>query len=146
MSEETSLDPEALKAALRHAERLRAGLLDRVADLTDQIADLDTECEGLTMAIARHGTFAPGEIRSVDPCNVAMPRTDAIVMVLSKARRAMRPTEVVEDLHAMGRDDEYNDVCAALSYLKRKERAYTAKRGMWVLGQPAAWEESDGLF
>jgi hypothetical protein len=123
---------EALTAALEEERVLR-----EQRDLIDKkLADVETELRGLRMAIERHtaatrGTVVVGaELRA--PGELA--RTDAIMMVLRKAERPLNPSEVVEALHDLGRDDEYNAVSAALAHLARTDRAYSASRGQWRAG------------
>jgi hypothetical protein len=74
---------------------------------------------------------------------LSMDRSSAAEQILRTAARPMAPVEVSKRLNALGRDDAYEAVNAALAYLKRSGRAHTPRRGQWVIGPKPEIESSE---
>lgn len=131
---------EALKAALEEQRLLR----EQQSQIGQRVAELETEVQGLHMAIARAGNGAGAATALVDstlpPTDLS--RTDAIWRVLREAKGPMSPSEVQAALHDLGRDDDYNAVSAALAYLARNKRVHSVGRAQWV-GGPKAEQVGD---
>jgi hypothetical protein len=138
------VDIDALKAALVVADFRLTEIRNEWQVLSERLTDAQAERDGLALAIRRHGIAA---INRVDPV-LGMNRSDAVQHVLNNSVHAMTPGEVHQRLVERGRDDAYNDVTAALAYLKRKHRAYTESRGKWRVGDPhhETPDMSDELF
>jgi hypothetical protein len=129
---------EALQEAVTQERRLRA----KRDEIDKELADLEVEVRGLRMAVERYSHAAPNQDRlPIEVSAVLMngdllqaPRTDAVRVVLQPATSPMRPTEIVSQLHELGRDDDYAAVSAALAYLHRVDRVHSVGRGQWVWG------------
>jgi len=91
------------------------------AELTSKrnlITEMLASCRGLEAELA---ALQAGLAQGDDLVGAA--RTEAIVTVLHKADGSLSPTELVERLHAAGRDDIFRSVTATLDHL--------IKRGGW---------------
>src|SRR6266568_84770 len=104
------------------------------------LAPLHAALEGLDAEIAQaEAERAEAEARLHESGSelanewISLPRSEAVARVLAQAGAAKSPTEIAEALEAMGRDDDYRDVAAALSHLKSRGRAKNVSRGSWVL-------------
>ena len=62
-----------------------------------------------------------------------IPRIEAVSRVLREADQPLSPSDIVEALAWVGRDDTMKDVAAALTHLKlKRHRADNVARGLWV--------------
>ena len=62
----------------------------------------------------------------------AIGRSDAILAVLRQANGTMSPTEIVNQLHAAGRDDHLREVTATPDHLRKTNRVTRPDRGRYL--------------
>jgi len=107
-----------------------ARLQTRRDAITEEMAELERELDGLRRAAERHGLG----LRNSPQRMLKMNRTDAVETVLRTTSGPVSPNDIVRLLNNLGRDDEYNAVSAALAHLARTGRAHTVERGSWQAG------------
>jgi len=119
---------EGLDAEIAQAEAERAEAEARLHEWEHHMQTLQAERTGIASYLRRHesGSELANEW-------ISLPRSEAVARVLAQAGAAKSPTEIAEALEAMGRDDDYRDVAAALSHLKSRGRAKNVSRGLWML-------------
>src|SRR6266496_2204825 len=119
---------EGLDAEIAQAEAERAEAEARLHEWEHHMQTLQAERTGIASYLRRHesGSELANEW-------ISLPRSEAVARVLAQAGAAKSPTEIAEALEAMGRDDDYRPVGAALSHLKSRGRAKNVSRGSWVL-------------
>ncbi len=125
-----------------------------VEELQAEQADLQREYEGLELTLRRLGgtvhdpteegqeeqtIVQPGteltisELRPVPNPWLRMNRAQAVTVALREIGRPADRNEIGRVLWQHGRDDDLNDISAALSYLKRQKDAERGADGKWAL-------------
>jgi hypothetical protein len=102
------------------------------AELTSKrtlITEMLASCRGLEAELA---ALQAGLAQGDDLVGAA--RTEAIVTVLHKADGSLSPPELVERLHAAGRDDIFRSVTATLDHLIKRGRVVKVGRGRYTAG------------
>jgi hypothetical protein len=121
----------ALTAALEDAkQRLNKALATRAA-LDEKISAIQAEHDGLELAIAhqRAPDRPPVESNGWD----RMPRTQAILKMMSIVQKPVAPSDLVKHLAGVGRTDDGTEIGAALAYLHQGKKVRSLGRGQWVL-------------
>ena len=137
-----------LKDALRDAQYQRdIAMMERdtlVADLDKKMAVLDTEIEGLRLAIGRHN----GEMTEATPQPnwLELPRTRAVTETMNLTGRPLAPSEISRLLKEKGRQETSEDISQTLQYLKNKPKPAVKNLGrrQWVLIDPDDPEGDQG--
>src|SRR6266511_4232697 len=99
--------------------------------------ELEDERAGIASYVRRHegnqGSHIPWSATEPESDWSSLPRSEAVARVLAEASVPNSPAEIADALRAVGRNDDYRDVAAALSHLKSRGRAKNVSRGSWVL-------------
>jgi hypothetical protein len=148
---------EALEAALAEVKAAIPQAQAEAERTARHVAELLEEERGLQLALARRaasdGATTTAGTEGVDaaldepPTEPAAPEVapaeppgdwaslnhqDAVLRVLTEARRPLSPKDIVRALRAVGRSDSGDQVRAALNALKRIGRASLTGRAQWV--------------
>jgi head-tail adaptor len=128
---------DGLDAEIAQADAERAEAEARLRACEHRVQMLQAERTGIASYIRRHEGNQPSLVADSgsEPTNdwIALPRSEAVARVLAETGAPKSPAEIAEALHAIGRDDDYRDVAAALSHLKSRGRAKNVSRGLWAL-------------
>jgi hypothetical protein len=64
---------------------------------------------------------------------IGLDRTAAVKRAMEELKQPLDRNDIARVLRSHGRDDELNDISAALSYLRRSQRAKRLETGKWIL-------------
>jgi hypothetical protein len=128
---------EALDAELADAQAERAAAEAQLHACEQRVQTLEAERAGIASYVRRHegnqGSHIPWSATEPESDWSSLPRSEAVARVLAEASVPNSPAEIADALRAVGRNDDYRDVAAALSHLKSRGRAKNVSRGSWVL-------------
>lgn len=104
--------------------------LVKMREVTRQLSRL---CADLTAMLDRG--LAPQYTTADDKLLQALPRTQAIEAVLTRAGHPLRPVEIWQQLHDAGRDDPKMEVQVTTFDLWKRGRIGKVGRGLYTSGQ-----------
>ncbi len=132
-------------AELAHFEKQLARQQKQLSGIEARVAGKRAEVARLQSALELESNPPPAPPReSADPVQPSRPakvvapsvapgrRTEAIVAVLRQRGGPMTPTEIVDALHAAGRNDELKSVTATLAHLMKADLITRQDRGLYV--------------
>jgi hypothetical protein len=149
---------EALEAALAEVKAAIPQAQAEAERTARHVAELLDEERGLQLALARRAASdgaatttagtegvdaaldelptepAAPEVAPAEPHGdwASLNHQDAVLRVLTEARRPLSPKDIVRALRAVGRSDSGDQVRAALNALKRQRRASLTGRAQWA--------------
>jgi len=127
-----STPPDTDAADMRHAYHT---LANRLAELMDERRDLDHQIDDLQQAVSSLESMLgldDGDRVSTRSRAQRGTRVSAIEQILDDASGSLTPSQIHEQLDALGRTDTRRDIAAALSYLAANGRAQRTGPGQWA--------------
>jgi hypothetical protein len=136
-----------LEAVLARIQADRAEAEAQVRAAQDRLHDLVSKEAGVQVtinAIREYGESPPitpqaEQVPAQEPRWAVLNNMDAAVAALTEIGHPASTREIYEELRVAGRPEGFEQVRAALGYLKRKGKIDTPSRGLW---QPPAMIES----
>lgn len=133
-----SVSPMDVGEVLQRERKKRQQIAADLQNLQQKLLESDTKIRVLESVVVEYDEIPAETI-------LTMPRTEAILRVMTDEARPLSPEDIRQALNDRGRTDEYNAVSAAIAHLQRTDRVHSVGRGAWVLGAGDFFHEDESV-